>query len=250
MKAQLLRDGPILGAMPGIETAPAPAWMQPGVRLTYYSAIANVASDLEYWEQDEQGGWVDPATGERWAKRKGAKEARGAGHGYTQVNVVSADQQHVVLEVRAYGFPKYEGPLALLSAASVVTVPGFGDDWWVNPAALQQARTGSYKGLTVLPMNHVAEGRTYRALRIQFEGKSTVLLTGLGGEMIPSDTALKSRNVRVYDLDSGVLLYAGTAGASPKGTTLTEATLVGTRRVSVPWARPGGTVVDPPGHNH
>ena len=223
-----------VGNLQELRTAPAPDWVRPGMRLTFYSALGNVATGEEFWERDENGAWEDPLTHERFSKRKAPDAGSGSGHGYTQVNVVSMDGGVAVLEVRAYGYPRYEGPLALISASSTVTVPGFGNDWWANPGVLQRAQTGRLRGLSVLRMNHDLDGKRYPALRLQFEGKRSAMLTGMGGEVRTGE--LKSRNVLVYSLDSGVLLYAATAAPTVKGTTFTHATLKNTRVVSVPWA--------------
>jgi hypothetical protein len=209
----------------------------PGARATYYSAIANVPSGIEFWEPDDEGDWVDRATGKKWRKRK-VDEGRGSGHGYTEVTVASADRETAVLQVRGYSFPKYEGPLALVGATSVVTIPGYGNDWWISPGVLERVGTGDFRGLKVLRMNHAIKGRTYRALRFQFDATSMrqELLTGLDGQVQPTDMEVKARQVLVYDLDSGILLFASTAGSGAKGTTLTQCTLEHVRALQVPWA--------------
>jgi hypothetical protein len=234
VEAQALNQRPAVGDLRGLQTAPAPKWLRPGIRLTYYSALANVPGTDEFWEANENGNWIDRRTGQRYFKRRPSSDTAGSGHGYTQVNVVSMDGRQVVLEVRAYSFPKYQGPLALVSASSEVTILGFGQDWWANPEVLQGARNGSFGGLTVLRMNHALDGRTYPALRIQFEGTRPVALTGIGGEMRPGK--LKSRHVLVYGIKSGVLLTASTSGASSHGITYTECSLKNSRHVPVPWA--------------
>jgi hypothetical protein len=241
LSAQAQASRPVLGGFQELRTAPAPGWLRPGMRLNYYSAIAIVPGIDEYWEADPNGNWVDPKTGKHYKKvtpgRPGDDELgrTGAGHGYTQVNVVAMDQQRVVLEVRAYGYPKYKGPLALISASSEVTIPGFGQDWWANPAVLQRARNGFYGGLAVLRMNHITGGQSIPVLRIQFEGSTTSdQFTGMGGRSRIGK--LKARDVRAYELNSGALYFASTSGASVKGITYTECTLKSSRRVPVPWA--------------
>jgi len=235
ISAEAQAPRPVIGGFQELQTAPAPNWLRPGMRLSYYSALANVPGTDEYWQRDPNGNWVDPQTGEHYKKATPGQETAGAGNGYTQVTVVAMDQQQVVLEVRAYGYPKYTGPLALISASSVVTIPGFGQDWWANPAVLQRARNGTFGGLTVLRMNHSMGGNTYPVLRIQFESTSlSNEFTGIGGELRTG--SLKSRNVLAYDLNSGALLFGATAAPTVKAVTYTECTLKSSRRVSVPWA--------------
>jgi hypothetical protein len=136
---------PFLTILPALRTAPAPNWVKPGTRLTYYSTAATVVRGLHRYEEDpsctaaQVDCYVQEGTG-KWFRQKAAPGAgRVSGHGYTQVNVVYLDHTVAVLEVRNYGFALGSGPPVILSLAGAVGLPGAGADFWLNPHVLWQA---------------------------------------------------------------------------------------------------------------
>ena len=46
-----------LDLLPGLKTAPAPAWLQPGTRVTYFSAAASIAAERTKLTEDPTGDW-------------------------------------------------------------------------------------------------------------------------------------------------------------------------------------------------
>src|SRR5947209_8642234 len=59
-------SGPLGLLLPKLASAPAPSWVKPGVRLTYYGASASVAGSGKSWQIDPEGGFQTP-DGRRWS---------------------------------------------------------------------------------------------------------------------------------------------------------------------------------------
>ncbi|MGF3495982.1 MAG: hypothetical protein ACQXXK_08910, partial [Methanothrix sp.] len=96
------------GLIPGLPNLPAPDWVREGARLSYYSATASIPSAYERFIPDEEGDWVGVNSGKRYRREElfGA-----AGHGVTQVDVLSVDTRAAVLKVNAWLYSSYTGPL-------------------------------------------------------------------------------------------------------------------------------------------
>ena len=182
--------------LPGLRTARAPEWVRPGLRVTYYSSASS-----------------------------GGGRHGSAGHGFTQVNVAAMNPNATVLDVRSYGLQGLEmtSPVLLIGGDSAVSVPGAGADWWLNPAVLQQVKEGQYGAegeSVVIRMPCTVAGKTYNALRFQYECRG-------------------SRISYMYDLASGLLLQSNTATGHPGRQMLTHNSFVGLRYLQLPWAAAG-----------
>ncbi len=105
----------MLGAMfPGAKNLPAPEWIKPGTRITWY---------------------IIDGTRYNNPQKKGA-----AGHGYREVFVVAMEPGKVVLELRFYLLGvQPTGPAGLKTVTGgVVTTPGAVQNCWVHPTAIEQ----------------------------------------------------------------------------------------------------------------
>jgi hypothetical protein len=236
-RAQVLPDA-LEVPIPVPRGTPHPAWVKPGVRLTYYSAISFTNFGEEYYYRDDLGEWVD-TQGRRYSKKEagGPNEHGAAGHGYTQVTVVSTDRAASVLEVRAFNFSSYTGPPVVINAGAVVAAPGTGGDWWIHPQVLRQIPDSQGDGVRIIRMPYKLKNRVYQAIRFQCDGTrvSGDQWVDIGGGVI-DPTRKKSRHVYVYDLASGVLIHTNHAVNTRDGLMLSHASFEGMRTVKVPWA--------------
>lgn len=202
------------GLVPGIQNLQAPDWVKEGVRLSYYSATANIPSAYERFIPDEEGDWVGVNSGKRYRREElfGA-----AGHGVTQVDVLSVDPQAAVLKVSAWLYSSYTGPLVPVKQAASIGLPA-GGDWYIHPAALANLKDQRGGGVTVLRMPYKIGTVTYDAIRIQQEDE-------------------RSTFAHIYDLSDGKLLatFSSVTSADQKVTTLSEAILIGLRQMNLPW---------------
>lgn len=199
---------------PAAAGAAAPAWVQPGTRLTYYGGAAIIPDENMCFFRDEGGDWVDEE-----GKRYRGEETEGhGGVGYTQVTVAALDSRSAVLDIRVFGI----SPVSLLTTGCCVGPPGAPGDYWVNPQVLRQIpdqRMGRYR--VIRCTYPLAGGKP--AIRFHYQDRST-------------------RYTQVFDLETGALLHSS-VGSSPTldqsgrgGQLIAHCTLIGTRQIQVPWA--------------
>lgn len=202
------------GLIPGLQSLQAPEWVREGARLSYYSATATIPSAYESFVPDEKGDWVGVKSGKRYRREEifGA-----AGHGVTQVDVLSVGSQVAMLKVRAWLYSVYNGPLVPIKQAASIGLPA-GGDWYIHPAALANLKDQRGGGVTILRMPYKIGTVTYDAIRIQQEDE-------------------RSTFARIYDLSDGKLLaiFNSVTSADQKVTTLSEAILIGLRQMNLPW---------------
>jgi len=203
---------PLASVLPLLPAVSAPGWVRPGVRVSYYSAVANVLTSNERFILDEDGDWIGQTTGNRYRR----EELYGAaGHGVTQFDVLSVDAQAVALQVNSWQFSMYDGPLVPNGQAPWVG-PASGGDWYLHPSVLAGMANRRGGGVTILRMPYTIQGVTYEALRIQQESEQATF-------------------ARVYDLADGVLLASFGAVTSQQGTLFSQAIYIGVRRMDLPW---------------
>jgi hypothetical protein len=130
---------------PALRSAPAPAWLKQGTRLTYYSAVASVRGSYYEYTPDAQGGFSD-----RQDNHYGRTETSsgGSGQGYIQINVARLTPTTAVLDMRIYGIVGGAAPCLMSQAAAVA--PAGGMDYWMNPAVIAAAGDVNRDGLTIL----------------------------------------------------------------------------------------------------
>lgn len=197
---------------PVLPSLGAPGWVRAGVRVSYYSAVANVLSASERFILDENGDWVGQTTGNRYRR----EELYGAaGHGVTQVDVLSVGAETAVLQVNSWQYSVYTGPLVPNGQAPWIG-PASGGDWYLHPAALADVANQRTQGITILRMPYTIGGVTYSAIRFQQQ----------------SDRATFAR---MYDLEDGKMLASFGAVTSQQGTLCSEAIFLGVRRMNLPW---------------
>lgn len=236
-------NNPWVTLLPALRTAPAPAWLRTGTRITYYVAAASIPGGAHSYREvpdprDSSGQpcvrrppdpplYMDPKT-KKCYEQGGV--GRGSGHGYSQLTVLALNQTMAVVEVRGYVISGVSGPAVPGSNSGYVALPAAGGDYWMNPQVLRGVVGITVEGMRAVQMPYPLNGRSYNSLWIQ---------SGSPG----------AGQTWVYDLDTGVLLHATTAtqgapiqgpvaqGESREGATqLGQSTLVGVRTPNVPWA--------------
>ncbi len=147
---------------------PPPAWVQPGMRITFYSAAAAVAQSRYQLIEDPAGPWQDPVTGKRYRNTEDTGESVGgaSGDGVSQVDVVAVEGNDVVLSMATYGIDRGTNSLAVLPSAGAKLPGGAIDGLWVAPQLLDQLQTGSLGGLLVLRGDYPLNGTTYQAVSV------------------------------------------------------------------------------------
>ncbi len=218
-------DGGALATFfPAVRTAPAPEWVKQGTRLTFYSAAASLQGSYFEYTPDAHGGF-DDRQGHHYGRTE--TSSGGSGEGYIQVNVARLTPNTAALDLRIYGI--VGGPSPRLVSAAAAVAPAGGMDYWMNPGLLATLPDVQRDGLTILHGQFTLGGRQYKSVRIM-------------------GTTTSSKQSWVFDTDSGVLLYAGSAtqGANSPlhqagetiagGTLLTETFLVNQRNVNLPWS--------------
>lgn len=225
----LAQENPFFLLFPHLKNMPAPPWVREGMRLTYYSSAASIPEGRHLYFKDENGTWVDDQ-GNRYRQ----EESSGAGgHGYTQIDVAALEGQRVALHIKSLGMTgigAQQSALSLLGFDAYEGPSAAGSDWWISPQFLASVEERNDEGLRILRMPYPLGQTTYRAIRFQTEDP-------------------QGRHVRVYDLDSGVLLYAGSAVSGRisgsftqelrPGTSgmLSQSTFIGARHMTLPWTQ-------------
>ena len=222
-------DSPLLLSWPRLKEYPAPFWLREGVKITYYSAAASIPDTRHLYYRDDKGGWVD-AQGNHYRREE---TSGSAGHGYTEVTIAGLDNAGVALDIRSLGITNVNGPIRAIGSFAAVGRPATTGDWWMHPDFLATISDGETDGISVRRMPYIVRGVTYDAIRFQYDRPD-------------------AKRASVYDLATGILLYAGTAASGAlsgsvtrdlgRGTQgiLSQSTFVGYRELSFPWAN------DPP----
>ncbi|HLJ54484.1 MAG TPA: hypothetical protein VKT77_05545 [Chthonomonadaceae bacterium] len=217
--------GPLALLLPKVASAPAPAWVKPGLRLSYYGASATVAGAGKQWTLDPEGNFVSP-DGRHWS---GADKIGGAGQGITHYDVIAAGQDKVSLATSTYLL--IPGQPASLSTTGVASgPPGAMGDLWVNPEALKRLANRKTGALFI-----------YRApYKIGAEAKPSVWI---------HTTTNSGYTAYVYEEATGLMIhysaattgppspvYGRTEGSNTPNTFLVTTTLVAKRTLDLPWA--------------
>lgn len=220
-----------LFTLPQAANAPAPGWIRPGTRLVYFGASATVAGVGKQLVLDDNGNWVEQATGRRFAERDVPSSG---GMGYSIVEVGYLDRSTAALSAKLYPMELTTNKPYFAAGGGMVTNAGAAGDYWVNPAVLQQIQEMNQQGVSIRRMPYDLGGRRYNAIRFQ-------------------TTTPNGYTAYTYDLDSGLMLFFGsrvegqavmtapnvsgqTPGVGRGSTQLTTSYFVGTQQVDVPWA--------------
>jgi len=224
-----------IGDIPGVTvTAPAPDWIQPGLRLTYYTMSGTLPNGPHEYVANPNGFWED-----QHGNSYDRKDVHGTGsNGLFQFNVVAMDAQRVAVQMLFY---LYDGlstadPQQKLETGYVAS-HSTGGDLWMHPEAL--------KTLVQKYGNRPAPAPGQTGIWVSTTQK-TIDRATYNGVLIALIAQSGSRKVWVYDSASGVLLYSseiskvGASGApnqgyNPGGSVVKFTTFKGSRMLKLPW---------------
>ena len=147
---------------PGARLEP-PDWVVPGVRVTFYAAGASIANASKQWEKDANGGWVDPATGERYGQ---IDTPTASGEGIFQADVVGTAGETVGLQWVLYGLDRSAGRFFGGQTGGATDPGAAAEEIWVHPELLARLPETDVGELKILRGPYEVEGTIYEAIAI------------------------------------------------------------------------------------
>ncbi|MBN2313770.1 MAG: hypothetical protein JXM79_07550 [Sedimentisphaerales bacterium] len=220
----------MLTVVPAAAQAGAPPCIKPGTRLTYFGMAASIPGSYKQLVQDENGHWVDKNTGQRYGEQD-IPSASGGGYNVIQVGYVG--EGIVQLSTKLYTLDTSTNRYMFSMSGGMVGHAGCAADYWIHPSVLGQMQEINAQGIRILRMPYTVAGKTYKAIRLQTEDAT-------------------SYNARVYDLETGLLIYhgsrvqgapvytppiggSGTAGVGQGSTQLVTGWIAEIKDLDVPW---------------
>ncbi len=228
--------------LPGLQQGAFPAWMKPGVKITFWQGSATVPGVTTVLSQDDKGNWVD-ANGNRFAE--GSNPGSG-GYGYTVLNIVGMTENQIAVDARSYTVvdPQNGVPVTTTAVGYVGTPEQLGD-YWINPAKLAREQELNQGGVRIRRLEYPLNNKIYKA--ISFETRNA-----------------QGYQRSTYDLETGLLISGGgstsvNAGFTPNpngtstpssNTSITQTFFNEVKETNLPWANdalpqwlaPGATI--------
>ncbi len=171
--------------VPGAQECPAPDWIQPGMRITYFTSVAQIndAAGSVGMVEDPNGNITD-SSGRHY--RHGSAVGLGTGGaGWDCVEVLAVEPGIIVLEMRQFSNTNgMQGPVTPLTSTTLFAHPS-GCDFFLHPRLLAQLPQQTGNGVNLIKGQMQHRGRNYNMVLTSVE--------------IPN-----SRTSSVYDLASGV----------------------------------------------
>ncbi len=215
-----VNGGPGLGG----SDASAPSGIQAGTRISYWSLGGRIAGRGYNWQPTEQGGWVDPTTGQHYSPEM--KEGTGSSTIIEYTVVGMDDKQAIVSQVN---YVNRQGASKYINRSLVVGPKSMPGGLWSTPALLAGLSPSSDPKFRVSRIKWNLNGKEVDAVM-------TSSPSGQGSQFF------------VYELATGLMLRYGSAGVvgsngvaapgeenTPSVDTLQNA-LLGTRQMPMPWA--------------
>jgi hypothetical protein len=220
----------MLPVVPAAAQAGAPPCIKPGTRLTYFGMTASIPGSYKQLVQDENGKWVDQTTGQRYGEQD-IPSASGAGYNVIQVGYVG--DEIAQLSTKLYTLDTTSNRYIFSISGGMVSHAGCAADFWIHPGVLEQVQEVNTQGVRILRMPYTVAGKTYKAIRFQTEDHS-------------------GYNARVYDLETGLLIYYGSrtqgapvstppiggygaAGIGQGSTQLVSGWIAEIKDIDIPW---------------
>lgn len=202
--------------MPELRTAPAPAWIEPGMRLSYLVRDAFVPRSRYTVNLGPDG----------WSQMENSASA--SGQGIEEIDVLAVPDDCVVVNYLTR-LLNPDGTTNITSLVGGPTTAGDAIDAWIHPDVLRRYVGPEQQGVRCFRTPYEAAGKRFDAVWRQ-------VTTGSGSI------------TDVYDIASGLRLHhaecAQTAqvaldiGVNANGAMmLSQRTLVGMRKVATPWSR-------------
>ena len=157
------RNSPLLLLQPEARRLPAPDWVKPGVRISYFVRSATVPESDYGLTESGDGEWEDPQTGKRYKR----EESVGAGgEGFGQVDVIAVGRTAVALQGSLYCLLQPGPPPTLYKFASdgFLGAAAGPADYWVHPHLLAAAMQTHTPTFFVLKGEYPVNGRPVPSL--------------------------------------------------------------------------------------
>ena len=227
--AILTMAAPLSSAATAGGPVPSLPWLHEGLVLTFTWYAAQAAGNGSDYAEDENGGWIDRATGRRLAR---TPQQGTSGSGWTQVTVTCIDGDRVAVVTNSFANAGALGnnqPVPQNMSESAIAPVADPGEYWMDPAKLATLHSVPAQRILVTRVAWRVSDRATDAIRVQ------VIKDGNYSE-------------HVYDAKTGLCLHFASSARGPapkyvgpgdmgKGdTTLTHGDFVRARDISVPWA--------------
>jgi len=215
---------------PELKTAPAPAWVRPGLRITMYNASASVPGSYNSMPFLDPDGELKGKDGQRYTL---GRAASASGHGFTQLDILHVHRDAIAIDYKSFLIFGEAGPVILTSGSGGLTPPGCCADWWVNPDVVRKnidALAQGGNGIRVSRLKYRAAGVDFNAAWTAYmrdNASSTTVVDLQGGLTLHNAQA-------VYDPSASVKID-GQATAVGGRMDLSRSTLVSVRELKYPW---------------
>ncbi len=167
-----------------------PPSLATGMRLTWTGGNSTIAGS--HMVPDDKG-WIE-SKGQRYSLKK---SRGGGGMGYTQLNIIHADAQVIVADVRMFLITDLERGTCVQKGHSLMTGNADAlDIYWINPARLALMAEGRNEAETITRGVYAMGDRQYKSISIHRTGRD-------------------GYSSRTYDTESGLLLFGGTTDLDP-----------------------------------
>ena len=192
-------------------------WLHEGTVLTYSKHAAYVPGKPITWKQNDDGDWIDPATGKSYDKLINyGTSAPFIG----QIKVVSLDGNSAALENSAFGLEQNLGfaDPVLQSPGPPLVAEVAGNSFWELPSVLAGEASDASKGKLVTQVSWPMGDQKIDAIKIQ----------------ITTDDLYQ---MEIFDRKTGICVHVASAWVSgPDGDTeITRSDLIRLRRLAIPW---------------
>lgn len=197
----LSQTDPLAMLLPDWKEQPAPEWLKPGMRVTYYNAVASIPQSRFVLIEDPSGPLLDKRTGKRYRRSDTALNKQdvapgnpgGGADGLSEIDVLAVEGKNVALTSLTLYISRANDPIFQPVPAGGYVVPGaVVHGVWVHPALLKQLETFTAEGIVVARGPYEWLGKTYDALTF-------------------ANQATDAMATYTYDLETGLLVAMTTS---------------------------------------
>jgi hypothetical protein len=164
-------------AFPPVAGGGAPAWVAPGLRLSYYGEAASIRTSYYTYVEAEDGEWEDPVTHKRYRRTEEAEMPEAAGRAFTQSDVIALAGDDVIMTTTMVGIDFETGLLSLIPLWGGRYPGAAVDGAWVRPDLLATVASGGTPELRVLRGPYDLEGTTVDAIGFMARDEGTYAST-------------------------------------------------------------------------
>ena len=187
-----------------------PAWLRPGVRISYNSGDSTIPNTPLALQPDGKGNWTDTAG-------RSFKPGVG-GVGVTAIDIVDVTADTLAADARAYmNIDTNTGEHQFMSSTGILGTANGLTDFWIPPARLRAMRDGNENGVQIVKAPYPLNGRNIDAVSI---------------------TTTQAGYTRyVYDVETGLMIVSSSAhkNEATNSTLISHAQLIDVRPRNLPW---------------